>query len=177
MQAPTVLIAISSILIFEGLRRVLTAHRSAAGWVVVAFGLLSLAAVAYIEVSKNLVYKSLAATFDPTTLASKPRWSDPRDALPTLPMTEQAEKTRIVAASHYATTGKFLEHLSSQGEVVRYSPTQAEAAQREEWLSLSVSAQTNLAHTTDRPTYLLLVALVAALAAWGFSSRRMSSAA
>jgi hypothetical protein len=177
MQAPTILIAISSILIFEGSRRVLATGRSAFGWAAIAFGLFCLIAIAYIEVSNHSVHKSLAATFEPQPFDSKPPWSSPREALPNLPLAEQAEKTRIIAASRYTSTGEFLEHLSPQGEVVRYAPTQSEATQREEWLSLRVASQTNLAHTNDKPTYLLLVVLVSALAAWAFSARRRSGAA
>lgn len=177
MQSPTLLVAISSILIFEGSRRVLASGRSVSGWVAIAFGLLSLTAVAYIEVSEHSIYRSLAATFEPRPFDSKPPWSNPREALPNLPLAEQAEKTRIVAAARYASTGKFLDHLSPQGEVIRYSPTQGEATQREEWLALQVSAQTNLARTTDKPTHLIFVALVAALAAWAFSARRKAGAA
>jgi hypothetical protein len=176
MQALTFLTALASILLFEGGRRVFASPRSPAAWLIVLSGVASVAAAAYLHVAERTVYQTLGSPDEGDRFKAGPPWTNPKEALPSLPVTEQAEKTRVLAVGYYTSTGKLIEHLSADGSAIRLVPTQEEIKLREEWLSWKVSTEAHLAHTTDRPMHLLVIALVAGVALFVFRPRHAKSA-
>jgi hypothetical protein len=176
MQALTFLIALSSILIFEGGRRILASRRSRSGWGIVVGGLISLSLAAVMHIGETRAYKILTLPDEDLRFSAGAPWSNPKEALPNLPVAEQAEKTRILAVAYFISTGKLIEHLSADGRPMKLAPTEEEIKLREDRLALRAATQAHLSHTTDRPTHLLVVFLVVAGALFAFRAGRKQSA-
>lgn len=176
MQTLTFLLALSSIFVFEGGRRLLASLRDRSGYLLTICGMVALLAAAWLQVSEDKKYRVMAPPEVDARFSAGPPWSNPKEALPGRPMAEQAEKTRILAVGYYTSTGKLIEHLSPEGATITLVPTQDEIKVREDWLAWKVSTNAHLSHTSETPTHLLVVLFVAVLAVWAFRSKRAQSA-
>ena len=173
----TILVALSSVLLFEGGRRLLVAIKDRSGYLLMVIGIVALLAAVWMHIAENKAYRVMAPPDEGQRFAAGAPWSNPKDALPGLPMSEQAEKTRILAVGYYTSTGKLIEHLSSDGVATKLAPTQEEIKVREEWLAWKVSSNAHLSHTHEKPTHLLAVLAVAGLALFAFHRKRAKRAA
>jgi hypothetical protein len=149
MQALTFLTALASILLFEGGRRLVASPRSVSAWLIVLSGVASIAAAGYLHVAQHAVYQTLGFPDEGDRFKAGPPWINPKDALPHLPLTEQAEKTRIVAVGYYTSTGKLIEHLSANGSAIRLVPTQDQAPRR---LAILESVSRSVCRAENQPT-------------------------
>jgi hypothetical protein len=176
MQALTFLTALASILLFEGGRRLFASPRAATAWLIVLIAGASIAAAACLHVAEHAVYQTIGFPDEGDRFKAGPPWKNPKEALSNLPLAEQAEKTRILAVGYYTSTGKLIEHLLADGSAIRLVPTQDEIKLREDWLSWRVSTEAHVAHTTNRPTHLLLIVLVAGVSLLVFRRQPSKSA-
>jgi hypothetical protein len=176
MQTLIIFVALSSILLFEGGRRLIASLQDRSGYFLASMGVAALIAAAWLHISEDMAYRLMAPPDEGQRFAAGPPWSNPKEALPGLPINEQAEKTRILAVSYYTSTGRLIEHLSSEGAPIRLTPTQEEMKVREDWLALRVSSNAHLSHTYEKPLHLLSVVVVAALALVAFRKKHAKSA-
>jgi len=159
-----ILVALSSVLVFEGARVLLMDRRSKTGALLLALGLASIGAAHYLNTAVHSSAERLAASLTP--LHTAPPWSDPRSALPHLSPTDRAEKTRIVASGYFHDTGVLIDHLSPQSEAVRFTPNQEELALREKSLVMRASFQMDVARTQPNLALLLFVPIIAGIGAY-----------
>jgi hypothetical protein len=158
-------IAITSLLFFEGMCRVLLKSGFRAGIFCILLAAGVMAAHYYTQSATHSMALKAATLFEPISTTRNPqiKWTELTKELPNLPVAERAEKTRILASSYYLDTGQLVDHIALSGEAIRFTPTQEELTQREQWIAARTSTLTRVDYTRTNHIDLIAIPLLAFL--------------